>query len=155
MSLFSQPFDSRRVRAILSTRPAPEAPETTQALEEFEERGATFGERLSDRIADFGGSWTFILSFIAFCGLWMGWNLTGHRFDNYPFILLNLVLSLVAALQAPVIMMSQRRQEAKDRSRAVLDFQLSRHAEDEVRALREEVRELAELNRELLTRMGE
>ncbi len=98
----------------------------------------TFGQRLADRIASFGGSWTFILAFGAVLVVWIAINsvlLISRPFDPYPFILLNLVLSCLAALQAPVIMMSQNRQEAKDRVRAEHDYQVNLKAEIEVQQL--------------------
>lgn len=108
---------------------------------EFDRR-RTFGERVSDGLAAFGGSWAFLLSFAAFVAAWIGINLaqglTG-AFDPYPFILLNLVLSTVAAVQAPVIMMSQRRQEAKDRLRSLNDYRVNLKAELEIRHLHEKV----------------
>ena len=102
----------------------------------------TFGDRLSDRVARFGGSWAFILSFGAFLFVWMLINsiaLFRRPFDPYPFILLNLILSSIAALQAPVIMMSQNRQEAKDRLRAEHDYRVNLKAELEIRLLSERV----------------
>ncbi|MDH4270575.1 MAG: DUF1003 domain-containing protein, partial [Candidatus Aminicenantes bacterium] len=93
---------------------------------EFEEK-RTFGERLADRMAGFGGSWKFISLFMGVLALWIITNsiwLLRRPFDPYPFILLNLVLSCLAALQAPVIMMSQNRQETKDRLRAQHDYQI-------------------------------
>lgn len=102
----------------------------------------TFGERLSDRVARFGGSWAFILSFAAFLVLWMLVNsivLWRRPFDPYPFILLNLILSTLAAIQAPIIMMSQNRQEAKDRLRAEHDYRVNLKAELEIRLLSERV----------------
>ncbi|MFB9947361.1 DUF1003 domain-containing protein [Rhizobium puerariae] len=105
--------------------------------------GPTFGERVADKVASFGGSWTFILLFIAVLFGWMGLNITGlffaQPFDPYPFILLNLVLSCLAALQAPVIMMSQRRQEEKDRRRAENDYMINLRAELEIRQLHEKM----------------
>ena len=98
----------------------------------------TFGERVADRIARFGGSWAFILSFVGFLIVWIVINTVAlfHRpFDPFPFILLNLILSCVAALQAPVIMMSQNRQEVKDRLRAENDYQVNLKAELEIRLL--------------------
>jgi uncharacterized membrane protein len=91
----------------------------------------TFGERVADRIAKVAGSWSFIFSFIAFLVLWIAGNvfLLSAGFDPYPFILLNLFLSCVAALQAPVIMMSQNRQEEKDRVRAENDYKVNLKAE--------------------------
>ncbi len=99
------------------------------------------GERLADRIAEFGGSWAFILTFLSVMAAWIIINiyLMGRPFDPYPFILLNLVLSCLAALQAPVIMMSQNRQEAKDRRRTEQDYRTDLKAELEVRALHEKL----------------
>jgi uncharacterized membrane protein len=106
------------------------------------ERKASFGQRVADRVASFGGSWTFILSFIAVLIVWMFVNVVGLMsapFDPYPFILLNLVLSCLAALQAPVIMMSQKRQEEKDRLRAENDYMINLRAELEIRQLHEKI----------------
>ncbi|MGE0231025.1 MAG: DUF1003 domain-containing protein [Flavobacteriaceae bacterium] len=103
---------------------------------------ATFGERMADRVASFGGSWTFIILFVVTMGLWMALNVTGWLFgpfDPYPFILLNLALSCLAAMQAPVIMMSQHRQEVKDRLRAENDYQINLKAELEIRQLHEKI----------------
>ncbi len=89
---------------------------------DLEHASLSFGQRVADKIADFGGSWTFIIIFLACLIVWMCINvywLSNKGFDPYPFILLNLILSCVAALQAPVIMMSQNRQEDKDRQRAI------------------------------------
>lgn len=102
----------------------------------------TSGQRLADKIAEFGGSWTFILSFFAVLTLWIVLNVVFLRqqaFDPYPFILLNLILSCVAALQAPVIMMSQNRQEDKDRRRARSDYMVNLKAEMEVRGLHSKI----------------
>jgi uncharacterized membrane protein len=108
---------------------------------EFENRWS-FGERLADGIARFGGSWAFILCFGAFLALWIGMNalvLGLHPPDPYPFILLNLILSCLAAIQAPVIMMSQNRQEAKDRLRSQHDYQINLKAELEIRHLHDKL----------------
>lgn len=102
----------------------------------------SFGERMADRVAAFGGSWTFILAFAAVISLWIAVNLVGllsAPFDPYPFILLNLVLSCLAAIQAPIIMMSQGRQEAKDRLRAENDYRVNLKAELEIRQLHEKI----------------
>jgi len=99
-------------------------------------------EAMSDRIAEFGGSWKFILSFGGFLAIWIGINmvyLANRSFDPYPFILLNLILSTIAALQAPVIMMSQNRQESRDRVRAKHDYQINLKAELEIRYLHEKL----------------
>lgn len=100
--------------------------------------GRTFAERLADRVAAFGGSWKFIILFATVLIAWIIINtvvLFNKGFDPYPFILLNLVLSCIAALQAPVIMMSQNRQEAKDRKRAENDYLINLKAEIEIRNL--------------------
>ena len=108
--------------------------------EEFEEK-RSFGEVVSDHLASFGGSWMFILSFLVLLGVWIAFNLARgiNSFDPYPFILLNLILSCIAALQAPVIMMSQKRQEAKDRLRSLNDYQVNLKAELEIRHLHEKL----------------
>jgi uncharacterized membrane protein len=104
---------------------------------EMIEKEATVGERVADVVAGFGGSWTFITSFLVFLVIYSLVNvaLKGRAWDPYPFILLNLILSMLAALQAPVIMMSQNRQDTKDRLRGELDFAVNRRAETEVQAL--------------------
>ena len=102
----------------------------------------SLGERLADRIAAFGGSWTFLIWFFVFIGAWIGLNSARalwHPADPYPFILLNLLLSCVAAVQAPIIMMSQNRQEAKDRVRSQHDYQVDLKAELEIRHLHEKI----------------
>ncbi len=102
----------------------------------------TFGERVSDRLASFGGSWTFIGIFFAMLVVWMAFNVWATSrdiFDPYPFILLNLVLSCLAAIQAPIIMMSQNRQEAKDRLRSENDYRVNLKAELEIRHLHEKI----------------
>ena len=96
----------------------------------------TVGERVADRVAGFGGSWTFIISFLVGMTIYVAINaIIKKPWDPYPFILLNLVLSMLAAIQAPVIMMSQNRQDAKDRVTSELDFQVNRRAEAEIQAL--------------------
>jgi CRP/FNR family transcriptional regulator, cyclic AMP receptor protein len=104
---------------------------------EIIEQEATFGERVADSVAGFGGSWTFIISFLSGLAVYSAVNVVlGPRaWDPYPFILLNLMLSMLAALQAPVIMMSQNRQDTKDRLRGELDFAVNRRAEAEVQEL--------------------
>ncbi len=101
----------------------------------------TFGERLADQVATFGGSWTFIILFGVFLVLWTGANvwLLSQPFDPYPFIFLNLMLSMVAALQAPIIMMSQNRQALKDRENAALDYEVNLKAEIEIMALHDKL----------------
>ena len=102
----------------------------------------TFGQKLSDKVANFGGSWHFILSFLVFMAIWIILNtviLVNGKFDVYPFILLNLILSCVASLQAPLIMMSQNRQEEKDRERAKKDYIINLKSELEIRMLHEKI----------------
>ncbi len=114
----------------------------SENIEHRFERKLTFGERLSDRIAEFGGSWRFILLFGAILVGWIVLNavaLAEKGFDPYPFILLNLILSCLAALQAPVIMMSQNRAQARDRLQAENDYKVNLKAELEIRHLHEKV----------------
>jgi uncharacterized membrane protein len=99
-------------------------------------------QRIADKVARFGGSWKFIISFLVILIVWIIYNLTSpskDSFDPFPFILLNLVLSCVAAIQAPVIMMSQNRQEEKDRKRAENDYLVNLKAELEIRSLQQKV----------------
>lgn len=108
---------------------------------EFEEQ-RSFGERLSDHLASFGGSWSFLIAFAIVLVVWMAinvWRGEKEAFDPYPFILLNLVLSCLAAIQAPIIMMSQRRQEEKDRQRSFNDYRVNLKAELEIRHLHEKI----------------
>jgi uncharacterized membrane protein len=111
-------------------------------IEKQFEKKLTFGEHLSDRIAEFGGSWKFLITFGAVIFVWIGANvalLATRTFDPYPFILLNLILSCLAAVQAPVIMMSQNRAEARDRLRAENDYKVNLKAELEIRHLHEKI----------------
>jgi uncharacterized membrane protein len=112
-----------------------------------EEERLTFGERIADKVASFGGSWTFIITFGVVLVSWVGVNsilLAAHPFDPYPYILLNLFLSMLAALQAPVIMMSQNRQATKDRLKADLDYEVNMKAELEVAQLHRKIDRLSE-----------
>jgi uncharacterized membrane protein len=118
--------------------------ETTLAdkLEFEDDNNNSFGQKLADKVAAFGGSWSFILLFIGFLLLWIVINVfifVTKPFDPYPFIFLNLILSFIAALQAPVIMMSQNRQEEKDRARAKKDYMINLKAELEIRMLHEKI----------------
>jgi uncharacterized membrane protein len=102
----------------------------------------TTGQRIADKVASFGGSWTFIIIFGLFLLAWISLNivwLANKGFDPYPFILLNLILSCIAAIQAPVIMMSQNRQEEKDRARAKNDYMINLKSELEIRMLHEKI----------------
>jgi uncharacterized membrane protein len=134
---------------------------------EFEQKWS-FGERMADRIATFGGSWAFLICFGVFLFTWIGVNtyvLVSHPPDPYPYIFLNLILSCLAAIQAPIIMMSQNRQEAKDRVRSQHDYQVNLKAELEIRYLHEKIDHLLshqwdrlvqiqELQLELLSELG-
>ena len=114
----------------------------TNKLSESATEKTTFGMRLADQVASFGGSWQFIITFGAIILVWISVNalqLFSAPFDPYPFILLNLVLSCLAALQAPVIMMSQNRQEQKDRQRAENDYLINLKAEIEIRNLHQKM----------------
>jgi len=125
--------------------------------EEFEQHW-TFGERLADKIAAFGGSWTFLICFAIFLLIWVAMNslvLLWRPLDPYPFIFLNLILSCLAAVQAPVIMMSQNRQEAKDRVRSQHDYQINLKAELEIRHLHEKVDHLLSHQWERLVQIQE
>jgi uncharacterized membrane protein len=111
-------------------------------IEKQFEKELTFGERLSDRIAEFGGSWRFLITFFSVLFGWIAINgilLMTRAWDPYPFILLNLILSCLAAVQAPVIMMSQNRAEARDRLRAENDYKINLKAELEIRHLHEKI----------------
>jgi uncharacterized membrane protein len=133
----------RRVIARIARRMS-SAPNVNR---EFE-KSLTFGERLADRVAVVGGSWGFIIGFCLFLAGWALVNaavLVQDAFDPYPFIFLNLLLSMLAALQAPVIMMSQNRQAAKDRLAAALDYEVNVKAEAAIAELHDKVDRLAEL----------
>jgi uncharacterized membrane protein len=127
----------RRVAESLATNDT-----LAQNIERDYEDKRTLGEVLSDQLASFGGSWSFLIAFAIFLAVWIGFNLyEGQKsaFDVYPFILLNLILSTLAAVQAPIIMMSQKRQEAKDRLRSLNDYQVNLKAELEIRHLHEKI----------------
>jgi uncharacterized membrane protein len=130
-SLEQEVIESLRQQEVLARNPDLEL-----------DAGLTFGQRMSDRFAGLAGSWGFILSFSAILLIWVLINVIGlfrQPFDPYPFILLNLVLSCLAALQAPIIMMSQGRQEARDRLHAQRDYQVNLKAELEIRHLHQKL----------------
>jgi len=106
-------------------------------LLEFEDKNISFSSKVADKVSAFGGSWRFIISFGLFMIIWMTANiyLLSRPFDPFPFILLNLILSAIAAVQAPIIMMSQNRKEEKDRQRSVNDYMVNLKAEIEIRNL--------------------
>jgi uncharacterized membrane protein len=114
----------------------------SENIQEEIETELSFGEKIADKVASFGGSWTFIIAFFSFILIWMLINifvLASKPFDPYPFILLNLILSCLAAIQAPIIMMSQNRQEQKDRQRSEHDYKINLKAELEIKLLSEKI----------------
>lgn len=128
---------------------------STKTNHSTEER-LTFGEKLADSVAKFGGSWKFIIFFVVILLVWITINVISFfqkPFDPYPFILLNLILSCLAAIQAPVIMMSQNRQETKDRQRGEDDYKINLKSELEIKVLNEKIDHLMEDQRELLEKM--
>jgi uncharacterized membrane protein len=133
---------SRREQRVIATI-ARRQPATRNVNHAIEEK-VTFGDRLADQVARFGGSWTFIVLFIIGLAGWIGLNLVmfssyGAAFDAYPFIFLNLILSMVAALQAPIILMSQNRQANRDRVAAGLDYEINLKAELEIMTLHDKL----------------
>ncbi|MHA8099599.1 DUF1003 domain-containing protein [Aquirufa aurantiipilula] len=114
----------------------------TQAVDMEDFGDLTMGQKIADKVASFGGSWRFIISFFVFLALWILANVywfLNKGFDPYPFILLNLILSCIASLQAPVIMMSQNRQEERDRERSKKDYLINLKSELEIRLLNEKI----------------
>jgi uncharacterized membrane protein len=114
----------------------------SENIEDEIEGRLTLGQKLADKIAMFGGSWTFIITFFSFILAWIGiniWFLAKKPFDPFPFILLNLMLSCLAAIQAPIIMMSQNRKEQKDRQRGEHDYKINLKAELEIKLLSEKI----------------
>jgi uncharacterized membrane protein len=114
----------------------------SENIQEEIETELSFGEKIADKVASFGGSWTFIIAFFSFILIWMLINifvLASKPFDPYPFILLNLILSCLAAIQAPIIMMSQNRQEQKDRQRSEHDYKINLKAELEIKLLSDKI----------------
>ncbi|MGB8315929.1 MAG: DUF1003 domain-containing protein [Aestuariivirga sp.] len=125
------------------------------------DKNLTFGDRLADQVASFGGSWTFLIIFAVFIMAWVGLNaaMLVQAFDPYPYILLNLFMSMLASIQAPVIMMSQNRQAIKDRLAAAHDYEVNLKAEIEIMALHEKLDEiratdLAELLKHMIAQKG-
>lgn len=122
----------------------------TQVLMQSENEEVSLGERIADKVADFGGSWAFIITFFTILLGWIVLNaliLAQRPFDPYPFILLNLVLSCIAAIQAPVIMMSQNRKETKDRKRAQNDYLINLKAEMEIKNLQTNMQKLFDIQK--------
>lgn len=114
----------------------------SEKIEDILDEEITFGDRLSDKVASFGGSWKFIIAFFSFMAFWIVLNvvlLHDKVFDPYPFILLNLLLSCLASIQAPLIMMSQNRVEAKDRARSEHDYKINLKSELEIQLLHKKI----------------
>ena len=114
----------------------------SENIRDEKEGKLSFGQKVADKVATFGGSWTFIITFFSFILIWMIvniWLLATAPFDPFPFILLNLILSCLAAIQAPIIMMSQNRQEQKDRQRGEHDYKINLKAELEIQLLSEKI----------------
>lgn len=114
----------------------------SENIQDEKEAELTVGQKIADKVAAFGGSWTFIITFFSFILVWMiinVWFLASKPFDPFPFILLNLILSCLAAIQAPIIMMSQNRQEQKDRQRGEHDYKINLKAELEIKLLNEKI----------------
>lgn len=131
---------------------------TTKLHEVESDDEATFGQKVSDKVADFGGSWIFIIGFMFFLFFWVILNTVFWHtkpVDPYPFIFLNLLLSCVAALQAPIIMMSQNRQEEKDRRRARSDYMINLKAEMEIRNLHDKIDLFQKTHEELIKKLTE
>lgn len=111
------------------------------------DKAQTFGQKVADKVASFGGSWTFIIIFLGFLAAWVIWNSyiffsTPDAFDPYPYILMNLFLSMTAAIQAPIILMSQNRQSARDRIDAAHDYEINLKSELEILGLHEKLDDL-------------
>ena len=130
----------------------------TQVLMQGQEKEITFGESLSDKVAEFGGSWAFIIVFFVILFAWIALNsfvLAQKAFDPYPFILMNLILSCIAAIQAPIIMMSQNRKEIKDRQRAQNDYLINLKAEMEIKNLQLNMKNLFEIQKKQIELLDE
>ena len=138
--LKSEDDQLRKMHEIIEKALTEETLITTTIKETDEKR--TYGEKLSDRVAQFGGSWKFIIVFGFILIIWIFSNsqlIDTKNFDPYPYILLNLILSCIAAIQAPIIMMSQNRKEVKDRKRSINDYMINLKSEIEIRNLHEKV----------------
>jgi len=130
----------------------------TQVLMQAQDKEMTFGDKLSDKVAEFGGSWAFILVFFIILFGWIFVNafiLVQRAFDPYPFILMNLILSCIAAIQAPIIMMSQNRKESKDRQRAQNDYLINLKAEMEIKNLQLNMKNLFEIQKKQIELLDE
>jgi uncharacterized membrane protein len=137
---------SERERRVITT--IARRQHVTQNVNRAVDAGQTLGDRVADRVAGFGGSWAFILIFVGLLIAWVGGNTLavthyGAALDSYPFIFLNLILSMVAALQAPIILMSQNRQAARDRIASALDYEVNLKAELEIMGLHDMIKAIS------------
>jgi len=140
-SLVSEIGEFTKIEKIVADT-SPDKTILSSKLDDEKESKLSLGQRIADNMASFGGSWTFIISFGVFIFIWIILNIVwfaNKGYDPYPFILLNLILSCIAAMQAPVIMMSQNRQEEKDRERAKMDYMVNLKSELEIRMLHEKL----------------
>jgi uncharacterized membrane protein len=155
--LLQADYDQLSEREQLIIRKMVEGKQISRDINEDLEKRLTFGQRLADKMTTFGGSWTFIILFFIVLLTWVAVNtvilVTKVAFDPYPFILLNLVLSMLAAIQAPVIMMSQNRQATRDRLDAHHDYEVNLMAELEIRHLHLKLDDLLEQHNEILTKV--
>lgn len=138
----SEELHVKRLNELVQKSIAEEQLLTSSLIEMESDKDLNLSQRLADQVAAFGGSWMFIATFSAFIVAWIATNtvlIVGKSYDPYPFIFLNLILSCVAALQAPIIMMSQNRQEEKDRRRGRSDFLINLKAEMEIRGLHSKI----------------
>ncbi len=130
----------------------------TQVLMQGQDKETTLGDKLSDKVAKFGGSWAFIIVFFVILFAWIVINsvvLAQKAFDPYPFILMNLILSSIAAIQAPIIMMSQNRKELKDRQRSQNDYLINLKAEMEIKNLQLNMKNLFEIQKKQIELLDE
>ncbi len=140
--IISEELHIKRLEELVQESIGEEKLLTSKLLELESDESLTTGQKLSDKVASFGGSWTFIIAFGVFILIWISLNsywFINRSFDPYPFIFLNLILSCIAAIQAPIIMMSQNRQEDKDRRRARSDYMINLKSEMEIRGLHSKI----------------
>lgn len=141
----NQAVDDKYIEKLLSKKYA-------KNVNDIAEKNLSLGDKVADKIADVAGSWPFIIGFLIFILIWIIINIVQAfvHFDNYPFILLNLALSCIAAIQAPIIMMSQNRQEEKDRIRAEQDFETNRKSEIIIEEILKRLKQLEKNQKEII-----
>jgi len=156
--IVSEEVEAEQLEELVKNAITEEQMLTCKLIEIEENSELTLGQKLADKVASFGGSWTFIIIFSVFIFIWVLLNiywLTHQAFDPYPFIFLNLILSCLAAFQAPVIMMSQNRQEDKDRIRSRSDYMINLKSEMEIRSLHDKIELQMELLRKIQSKLEE